>query len=57
MDQVQAFADKVWDEMRSHQQYENDARIDAAWVEAIKTVYRAHECPDCKYSVEKGHQS
>lgn len=51
------FANKVRAEMYDHLEYENDARVDAAWMDAIIRVFMARQCPDCLYSPAAGHKS
>ena len=57
VDKTEAFVLLVREEMLSHIEYENDGRVDAAWMDAIRKIFREYECPDCKFSVTKGHQS
>ncbi len=55
-DAAEIFVNKVETEFMAKRQYEMDGQIRADWLAAIKKVFTEYECPDCKYSIVKGHQ-
>lgn len=51
------FAERVKEEFYRNRGHDIDGTIERDWMLAIKKVVTNHECPDCKYSILKGHQS
>lgn len=55
--EVQKFVDRVHREFYEGREHSIDGTIERDFKKAIAKVFANHECPDCKYSILKGHQS
>ena len=54
---VEKFIADVRAEFYKHRAHMIDGRIEADFLEAIRKTLIKYECPDCMYSIEKGHQT